>query len=210
MQNPWMKIPLAEYEGHMNSPGVEQLGALADLFENALLYSLPDSVGILGIAGGNGLDRVDSAVTTRILGVDIQPAYLEAARERYRNLPLTLICADLRSEILNEEPLRLVHAALIFEHAGLEQCLRNSISLVMCDGYLSVVLQRRSTTEGEISRTQFSAMEALAEHFRLVDQNELCTSLEEMNFTLRHEVGCGLSGGKAFWLGLFKRRECAD
>jgi hypothetical protein len=31
MANPWLEIPLDDYEGHMRAPGVEQLGLLSEL-----------------------------------------------------------------------------------------------------------------------------------------------------------------------------------
>ncbi len=77
----------------MNSPRVAQLDALADLFEETLRKCSPDSVAILGIAGGNGLSRIDPSVTTRIVGVDINPTYLEAVCNRFQaKLPLVLHC----------------------------------------------------------------------------------------------------------------------
>lgn len=57
MSNPWLSIPLAEYEGHMGA--VKQLGALSELFTRALEVCVPDSVAVLGIAGGNGLECLD-------------------------------------------------------------------------------------------------------------------------------------------------------
>ena len=53
MANPWLSIPLADYEGHMNAPQVHQLEALSDLFAEALTQRRPESVALLGIAGGN-------------------------------------------------------------------------------------------------------------------------------------------------------------
>jgi len=51
MSNPWLNIPLADYEGHMCSPEVQQLDALSELFGVALGRCLPASVAVLGIAG---------------------------------------------------------------------------------------------------------------------------------------------------------------
>jgi spermidine synthase len=62
---------------------VEQLDALSELFDEALAHCLPESVLVIGVAGGNGLDRIDSSVTRRVVGIDINPAYLAAVRERY-------------------------------------------------------------------------------------------------------------------------------
>jgi hypothetical protein len=71
MANPWLNIPLADYEGHMGSAQVQQLDALSELFAEALERCRPASIAVLGIAGGNGLDRVDSGITKRIVGIDI-------------------------------------------------------------------------------------------------------------------------------------------
>lgn len=47
----------------MSSTEVQQLGALSDLFEEAIALRRPASVAILGIAGGNGLGRISGQVS---------------------------------------------------------------------------------------------------------------------------------------------------
>jgi hypothetical protein len=141
MVNPWLNVPLSEYEGHMNSPEVQQLEALADLFGEALERSKQTSVAILGIAGGNGLDRIDNKVTKRIVGIDLNPVYLDAVRQRYPDiLGMELHCVDLAESMVEVEPVQLVHAALVFEHAGTKRCPENALSLVAPGGILSAVL----------------------------------------------------------------------
>src|SRR5579872_7410889 len=81
--HPWLAVPLDDYERHMSSAPVRQLDALADLFGEALRICQPQSVAVLGVAGGNGLDRVDPAVTRRVVGIDIHPEYLDAVRQRH-------------------------------------------------------------------------------------------------------------------------------
>jgi len=49
MSNPWLSIPLQDYEGHMGSAGVQQLSVLSELFKRALDYCLPESVAVLGV-----------------------------------------------------------------------------------------------------------------------------------------------------------------
>jgi len=71
MSDPWLSIPLADYEGHMGADNVQQLSALSGLFKRALDVCLPDSVAILGIAGGNGLEHTNPATIKRIVGFDI-------------------------------------------------------------------------------------------------------------------------------------------
>ena len=205
MSNPWLGIPLADYEGHMTAPGVEQLRALSDLFAEALAHCRPESVAVLGVAGGNGLDRVDGTLTQRIVGVDIHPEYLDATRARYPDLPLTLVCADLAREALALEPVQLVHAALVFEHAGTEGCLRNATAMVAEGGWLSVVLQLPSSSQAGVAPTGIASIQRLKERFRLIDPVEFGAALAGMGFRRMTEREVGLPGGKAFWMGLFRR-----
>ena len=66
MSSPWLFLPLEDYEGHIASPGVQPLSVLAELFKRALDYCLPESVAVLGVAGGNGLEQVDYTATERV------------------------------------------------------------------------------------------------------------------------------------------------
>ena len=83
MSNPWLSIPLEDYEGHMGSAEVQHFGALSELFKRALDHCLPESVAVLGIAGGNGLEQIDSSITKRIVGVDVNQQYLDQVRRRF-------------------------------------------------------------------------------------------------------------------------------
>ena len=81
MSDPWLSIPLADYEGHMGADNVQQLSALSGLFKRALDVCLPDSVAILGIAGGNGLEHANPATIKRIVG------FFRLVQEELRPLP---------------------------------------------------------------------------------------------------------------------------
>src|SRR6186713_702946 len=67
--NPWLEIPLADYEAHMELPQVAQAELLAEQLAAAVRARSPDSVAVLGCAGGNGLDRLPAAL--RVVGVDV-------------------------------------------------------------------------------------------------------------------------------------------
>jgi hypothetical protein len=206
MPSPWLSIPLEDYEGHMGSAGVGQLTALSELFRCALEYCLPASVAMLGIAGGNGLERIDSAVTKRIVGVDVNQRYLEAVRRRFGTLPgLELHCRDLAGGDLNLAPVDLVHAALIFEHAGAGRALENAISLVAAEGRLSVVLQLPSESEEAVAETGFLSIQTLKRGFALIDASEFQCSMVEKGFRLVEQRTRQLPAGKAFLLGVFGR-----
>jgi len=52
--NPWLDIPLADYEGHMVLPQVAQAGLLADVFE-PVLKTYPPAAGRSYRVGGGAL-----------------------------------------------------------------------------------------------------------------------------------------------------------
>jgi SAM-dependent methyltransferase len=206
MSNPWLSIPLADYEGHMSAEGVQQLGAVADLFKSALSYCCPRSVAVLGVAGGNGLEQIDSAVTRRIVGIDINQSYLDEVRHRFNTLAdLELHCRELGGRQLDLAPVELVHAALIFEHTGLDRALENALSLVAPGGRFSVVLQLPSLEEQDIAPTQYTSMQALKHCFTLIDIAELQSLLKKKEFQLVTHQARSLAAGKALWMGIFAK-----
>jgi len=203
MPNPWLTVPLADYEGHMGPEGVHQLEALASLFARALSFAKPASVAVLGVAGGNGLDRVDPAITRRLVALDINLQYLDAVRTRYARLNPELHLIDLAAAPLPIPPVDLVHAALIFEHAGTGRCLDNALSLVKPHGRLSVVLQLPSDSAPEVSPSRYPSIATLRYDFHLIPPAELRALVEPHGFTLELEEGASVPFGKSLWLGVF-------
>jgi len=190
----------------MTAPGVDQLGALSALFAKALRHCQPASVAVLGIAGGNGLEHLDARVTTRIVGIDVNQEYLDAVRKRYAILPgLELHCVDLANENANLEPTKLVHAALIFEHAGVDLCLDNALAMVSPEGRFSAVLQLPGKPGHEVSPTAFAAMQHLKSEFALIDPAWLRKTLEARNWILEDQIQIPLPSEKGLWLGIFRR-----
>jgi len=204
--NPWLEVPLEDYEGHMGSSPINQLGPLADLFGEALARLRPRSVAVLGVAGGNGLEHVDSTLTTRVVGIDVNPGYLAATKQRFPDLRgLELHCVDLQHDLLDVAPVSLVHAALVFEHAGIGRCLDNAVSLVAAGGHLCVVLQLPSEQLAGVTPSPFASMATLADDFTLVDPHQLRRVLAQRELRLTHQARVTLSSGKAFWSGYFER-----
>lgn len=190
----------------MSSPGVQQLAVLAELFECALDFCLPESLALLGVAGGNGLEQIDCAVTRRIVGVDINQLYIDEVGRRFGHgqlAGLELYCSDLTEQDLNLASVALVHAALIFEHTGLGRALRNAISLVAPGGHLAVVLQLPSKNEEGVTTTSYTSMQRLKKDFALIDARNLRLLLEQKGFRLVEQQHRQVSAGKALWLGVF-------
>jgi SAM-dependent methyltransferase len=195
----------------MRAPAVDQSRPLSDLFAEALTIRRPASVAILGIAGGNGLERFDPSsadanAVQRVVGIDINPAYLDAVRQRFAQLPgLELLCADLASETVELAPVELVHAALIFEHAGTGRALDNAVSLVSPGGALSVVLQLPGDPAQNIGNSGFASVQSHSEHFALVDPAWFTEAMHHRGFVLAHEARRAVPAGKTLWLATFTR-----
>jgi hypothetical protein len=199
VSSPWLDVPLADYEGHMSAAGVEQLGPLRDLFRLALDFTRPASVVVLGVAGGNGLDVIDPAVTRRVAGVDIHPGYLAATAARYPAVELHE-CDLAAGAPAGCAPAALVHAALIFEHAGAEECLASARRLIAPGGHLSVVLQLPSTAQAGVAPTGYASIQGLKDRFRMLDPVAFQAAA---GLPLASETTVPLPSGKAFWFGLF-------
>jgi hypothetical protein len=208
MPNPWLSIPLEDYEGHMGPAGVRQLTVLAELFKYALGRYLPESVAVLGVAGGNGLEQIDCAATKRIVGVDINQRYLNEVQRRFGTLAgLELHCRDLAERDFSLAPVALVHSALIFEHVGLGHALDNALSLVAPGGRLSVVLQLPSEDEQGVASTSYTSMQNLKQDFVLIDIVEFQRLLGQKGFQVVEQENRSLPAGKALWLGVFAKRQ---
>jgi len=117
-RSPWLDIPLADYEGHMSLPEIGQAQMIADFFASLLKERSPASVAVMGCSGGNGFDRIDPSVTTRVVGVDLNPAYVRRARKRFsgRFDRLELYTCDIQAMDALFEPVDMVYAALVFEY----------------------------------------------------------------------------------------------
>ncbi|MDP2999205.1 MAG: class I SAM-dependent methyltransferase [Bryobacterales bacterium] len=190
----------------MRSAGVQQLDALSDLFADAVERCRPESVAILGIAGGNGLERIDGNITRRVAGLDVNPLYLEAVRRRFAaTYDLELHCVDLAEETAKLEPVHLVHAALVFEHAGVGRCLENALSLVAPGGALSAVLQLPGESGASVGASAFPSIQSLGSHFSLIEPTWFREELAHRGFRLKHQSRRALPSGKGFWMGVFGR-----
>jgi hypothetical protein len=202
MSTPWLHVPLADYEGHMTADGVEQLTPLAELFQLAIAHARPASVAILGVAGGNGLDRIDPLITRRVAGFDVNADYLQSVAERFPHVECH--CTDLAREAVAVPPFELVHAALILEHAGTGRCLDNAVALVQPGGWLSVVLQLPSDAQAGVAPTPFPSIQTLKDIFRFIDPAWLTNTLAARGLLLESEIRRPLPSRKAFWLGIFR------
>ena len=77
MDNPWKSISLSDYENHMKLATVMQLQALNEMMVSQLNSYDVNTAMVLGVAGGNGLEHIDTNKYSIVYGVDVNPAYLQ-------------------------------------------------------------------------------------------------------------------------------------
>lgn len=204
MNNPWLQVPLADYEGHMALPGIEQAQMLSDIFSSTVEQFSPRSVTVLGCAGGNGFDRIPTSVS-RVVGVDINPHYITEAGRRFngRFESLELIAGDIQSEKLAFAPVELLFAGLLLEYVNVETAIARTRSMVTANGRFVTVLQLPSTGSQQVSPSPFSSVQALAEVMRLVPPLVLQQAAKGNSYTQLDSRTVVSTGGKQFQVQVF-------
>ncbi len=131
MDNPWKSIKLSEYESHMKLDTIMQLQTLNSMTKKQLNAYSVDSVMIAGVAGGNGLEHIETEKYNTVYAVDINAEYLQEVQNRYKNLDGTMkcLCIDLISETDKLPSCDFVIANLLIEYIGYE-CFQKVIEQV--------------------------------------------------------------------------------
>jgi trans-aconitate methyltransferase len=204
MRNPWLDIPLADYERHMASPEVAQAQMIGAALAELLQIQRPHSLAVIGCAGGNGFERIDGRQTTRVVGVDISPAYLAEARRRFDGAfaELELCCADVGAGVdeLAFAPVDLIFAALIFEYVDARVVLPRLAARLSPGGQLAVLLQLPALGVAEITQTSYTRLAALAPVMRLVGPEAIADAARAAGLAPSDTRRIDLPTGKSFQL----------
>jgi hypothetical protein len=200
MNNPWLDIPLDDYEGHMQLPTVAQSLFLAKTLDRLVQTHKPRSVAVIGCAGGNGFDQIPPDRVARVVGVDINPVFLAEARRRYSGHfeDLELICQDITSQACRFDPVDLIYAGLIFEYIDVAAGLASLRRLVRLGGVVAVVLQLPHGSIEAITPSPFQSLAKLGSCLRLVPPEQLETAARSSGFGVPSSVRRVLPTGKAF------------
>ncbi len=204
LRNPWLAIPLADYEAHMALPHVGQADLLANVLADAVRLHAPRSVAVLGCAGGNGFDRVPPG--TRLVGIDVNPDYVAAAQVRYgARARLELFVGDVTADELPFAPVDLAYAGLLFEYVEPAVALRRLATKLVPGAMLVAVLQLASTAQAEVTPSPYTSLAALASRMRLVPPVALTRDALAEDYT---SVGADVVtaiGGKQFAVQTYRR-----
>jgi len=207
LNNPWLGIPLGDYEAHMASPEIGQAQMLADELESAVRHHAPSSVAIIGCSGGNGFERLTGTTIEHIVGIDINPTYVAAAHVRFgRRLPnLALYVADIQNAMPNIVPVGMIFAGLIFEYVDLRAAMQNLRRLCAPGGTLVALLQAPSAGEKAVSPSPYRSLQRLAPAMRLREAREVEGAAVEAGFALATRRSLTLPSGKSFVVLSFHR-----
>lgn len=206
MSNPWLSIPLQDYEGHMALPHVGQAKMIANELEELLQTYMPSSVAIIGCAGGNGIEEASTAGVARVVGLDINPTYVAEAKVRYSRLipSLELYCADIEEGTKHVLPVELVYGALVFEYVEVANAMKNLLALCLPGGLFAAILQLTKEGIESVSPSRFVSLKELGSIMRLVPADEFRKIAEELGFERISEKLITIESGKQFSMQVFK------
>ncbi len=205
MTNPWLNIPLQDYEGHMALPDVGQAELLTNQLEGLLARHQPTSVALVGCAGGNGFVQVAEAGVRRLVGIDINPQYVADAQARFGDkiAGLETLCADIEQPLSGIEPVALIYAALVFEYVDIAKAMLSLRALCVSGGNLATLLQLPKEGAASVSPSPFTSLQDLRSIMRLVPPSHLRAAAAHVGFTLLSEETISLTSGKQFCLQVF-------
>lgn len=206
MTNPWLQLPLPEYEAHMALPTVAQAVLLADVFAELLEAYAPRSVAVLGCAGGNGFDRISLDVTKRVVGIDINPAYIGTCGTRFdgRIPGLELIVGDIEKDAFDFAAVELVYAALVLEYVDVSAAVKRMRPMLAPSGTLVTVVQLPGLTALRVTPSPFARVQALSRVMHLVSPTTLQGLAEKEGFKQTGSRLVSAGGGKEFQVQTFR------
>ena len=211
-KNPWLRIPASDYEAHMALPEVAQAQPLSDLMASVLKEYTPTSIAVIGCSTGNGFEHIDTKHTRRIVGIDINPAYLSILETRFASkFPfLELVEADVTSPDFRIEPVSLVFAGLVFEYLDVSGALLGISRCLAPGAILLAVLQLPSTESAPVTATPYKSLELLAPIMKLVSPSEFSIACGRVGLLKFKSATIPLKKGKGFFVGFYRKNSKQD
>ncbi|MCR4654644.1 MAG: GNAT family N-acetyltransferase [Lachnospiraceae bacterium] len=207
-KNPWEKISLETYEQHMSLDSVKQLQVMNRIMKDQFEEYPVETVMILGIAGGNGLEHINPKKYRKVYGVDINELYLRETIKRYPNLSGILNCLhlDIVAEADKLPHSDLVVANILIEYIGYDAFV-NAINRID-PTYVSCVIQVNTDEEKWVSDSPYlHAFDGLDEIHHQMESGVLNLKMMETGFALILQDTKELPNGKALMRLDYQRTE---
>ena len=167
MNNPWKDISLSDYENHMAMDSVQQLQAMNQMMKGQLNQYEVQSAMILEIAGGNGLEHVDT---------------------------LDCLCVDLVSEAEKLPQADMLIANLLIEYIGYE-CFKKVVTVTK-PVYVSCIIQVNVDDSFVSESPYLHAFDGLVTVHHQMAEQELQNSMNEIDYHLIQVLEYQLPNGK--------------
>ena len=196
--NPWEDIDLETYEKHMRLDTVRQLQAMNAIMMQQFEAYPVQTVMILGVAGGNGLEHIRTDKYKTVYGVDINKDYLQAVSERCANLNNILRCLhiDLIHETEKLPESQLVIANLLIEYIGYD-AFQEAILHIKPE-YVSCVIQINTDDKTWVSDSPYlHAFDCLDRIHHQMDEASLIQVMKETGYNRILQASEPLQNGKA-------------
>ncbi|MBO5484901.1 MAG: methyltransferase type 11 [Lachnospiraceae bacterium] len=205
MKNPWEEIKLSDYENHMKRDSVMQLQALNVMMKKQFNQYQIETVAVLGIAGGNGLEHIDTKKIQKVYGVDINKEYLKECTVRYKNLNgiLECICTDLTFKNSTIPHADMVIANLLIEYIGYD-CFRNVI-MQISPIYVSCIIQINTDDSFVSDSSYIHVFDRLNQVHHQMQEDELIFTMRSIDYYLIEKIEQSLPNGKKLIQLDFKR-----
>lgn len=196
MRNPWEEIALSDYENHMSLESVYQLQMLNEMMREQFDAYGADSIMILGIAGGNGLEHIDKSKFAKVYGVDVNSNFLTECRKRYKELEgvLETFCADLSDEGLQLPHAEFLVANLLVEYIGYE-CFTRVVKMVKPQ-YVSCIIQINTGSSFVSDSPYLHTFDCLEAVHHQMDEANLVKHMNGIRYGVKESLERELPNGK--------------
>ena len=180
----------------MSLDSVFQLQTLNKMMKDQF-YTYPvQSIMILGVAGGNGLEHIDKRVLNKVYGVDINRNYLDACVNRYPELQgiFDTIHADMTQETNKLPYADLIVANLFIEYIGYK-CFQKAVKQILPQ-YVSCIIQINADTAYVSDSPYLQAFERLDEVHHQMEEMALINAMKQIGYRKVLQKGENLPNGK--------------
>ena len=197
-EHPWQQVALEVYEHHMSNENVGQLQRLHTITKEQITAYPARAIGVLGVAGGNGLDLINPNTTDAVYGYDINGDYLAACEARHREVlgdRLHLIETMIDRHLVIDK-VDLLIANLIIEYVGTDEFAAFVAANASSIEVLSTVIQQ-STDQGFVSSTEHTAsFDVLASVATTIDPGALDAAMSNAGMAIVGRSDYPLPNGK--------------
>ena len=197
MSNPWLEIPVSDYENHMKEVGQAQI--LNSLIKSCLDKYQPKNFALLGCTTGNGLEHINPEITNKIYAIDINPEYLQKTNERFvaKIQNLDILNIDIQNDELTIKNVDLFFVGLVLEYVETEKALIKIIRTLSKKGILLIIIQKNKKTSF-VSKTKYKSLKKLEKISNEVNEQLINKFIQSENMELIERDEIKLTENKSF------------